>query len=80
MTFLEAAMQVLKANRWPMTTREILEQMREQGLLETHGKTPSATLSATLFRALATNPHLGRDADPGPTRSSRGSVRWFYLR
>jgi hypothetical protein len=79
-TFLEAALEVLKASRRPLTTAEILERMRDEGLLESHGKTPSATLSAALYRAHGKNPHLGREAEEGQERASRGSVRWSYVR
>jgi HB1, ASXL, restriction endonuclease HTH domain len=49
MTFLEAAEVVLRTARKPLTVREITETALRRGLLETHGKTPEATMSAALY-------------------------------
>jgi hypothetical protein len=52
MTYLEAAFQVLNSSRTPLTTREITERALREGLISTHGKTPTASMSATLYLAL----------------------------
>jgi len=76
MTFLEAAIQILRSSRRPLTTREITERALETGLINTHGKTPNATMCAVLYRALSTDGDLVKIDDPGTTRAKRGSVRW----
>jgi HB1, ASXL, restriction endonuclease HTH domain len=78
MTFLEAAEAVLRAERKPLTVREITEIALRHGLLETHGKTPEATMSAALYGASPDGP-IRRRFVPGPQRAIRGSVRWFYV-
>ena len=76
MTFLEAAYQILKSSRRPLTTQEITKRALEQGLIDTSGKTPGATMSAALYRALRTGNNLVKLDDPGLRRARRGSVRW----
>jgi hypothetical protein len=76
MTFLEAAYQILKSSRRPLTTQEITKRALEQGLIDTRGKTPAATMSAVLYQALRTGSNLVKLDDPGPGRARRGSVRW----
>jgi HB1, ASXL, restriction endonuclease HTH domain len=51
MTFLEAAEAVLRSAKRPMSAREITELALHRGLLDSHGKTPEATMSATLYGA-----------------------------
>lgn len=79
MTFLEAAEVVLRTARKPLTVREITEIALRRGLLETHGKTPDATMSAALYGASPDGP-IRREFVPGSRRAVRGSVRWYHVR
>lgn len=76
MTFLEAAIQILRSSRRPLTTREITERALDAGLINTHGKTPDRTMGAVLYRALHTDGGLEKIDDPGSKRAKPGSVRW----
>jgi hypothetical protein len=80
MTFLAAAEAVLKSARRPLTTHEITALALERSLLATTGKTPEATMAATLYIAVRKNPRgrIQREYQPGPTRAARGSVRWMW--
>jgi len=49
MNFKQAAIAVLKAVNSPLHSEEITTQAIEQGLLETEGKTPEATMAAQLY-------------------------------
>src|ERR1700686_1292157 len=76
MTYLEAAIAVLKRTRRPMTVREITEYAMSHGYIVPQGKTPELTMSATLYiyaRDIDT-PTLRRTFQPGPTRAARNSV------
>lgn len=53
MSALDAAAQVLAAAEAPLNTKVIVERMVAQGLWTTSGKTPSATLFASLIREIA---------------------------
>ena len=79
MTFLTAAEAVLKSARRPLTTREITE-LALNALIAPTGKTPEATMSATLNTAVRDDPlgTIQRDYRPGPTRAARDSVRWIW--
>ena len=79
MTYLEAALIVLSASDRPLRTVEITERIAEQNLLVFKGRTPAATLSASLYRALGKYPALRREAIEGPGRAARGSVRWYVV-
>lgn len=61
-----------------MSTGEITEVALKRGLLQTHGKTPEASMSAVLYRA-ASGGSIQREYDPGRERAARGSVRWTYI-
>jgi hypothetical protein len=76
-TFLEAAEEVLRETGRPMTAREITDVAAKRGLIKTRGKTPEATMSARLYAA-PRDASVKRVFRPGPTRASRGSVRWVY--
>jgi len=76
MTFYEAALMVLRTADRPLTTAEITDRVLAAGLITTVGKTPQATMSAVLYRALALDGELRRLAEPGSTRARRGTVRW----
>ena len=79
MTFLEAAEAVLRTAKRPLTVHEITELALERGLVQTHGKTPAATMSAALYGAPADRP-IRREFVPGVQRAQRGSVRWMYVK
>lgn len=80
MTFLAAAGVVLKAAKRPMTCREITERALKRGLIRPTGKTPEATMSATLYSAVKADPEgaIRREYEPGPTRAAWDSVRWIW--
>lgn len=78
MTYVEAALTVLETCGRPLTTREILDEATQRGLLTPTGKTPLASMSAelyTLSRARSGKP-LIRLSEPGGARARRGTVRW----
>jgi hypothetical protein len=80
-TYLAAAIAVLKASRKPMTTSAIVEAALRKGMIRPRGKTPVATMSATLYvhiRQLEAAA-VRREYRPGPTRAARDSVRWLYV-
>jgi hypothetical protein len=78
MTYLEAALAVLRVARRPLTTQEIVVRAVAQGMLQPAGKTPEATMSAQLYRHVRDDPEalIERHASPGRVRAQRGSVRW----
>jgi hypothetical protein len=76
MTYLEAALAVLRASKRPLAMAEILDRMVARRLVTPTGKTPMASLSATLYRNVAKPGPLRRVAKPGPSRARNGSVRW----
>jgi HB1, ASXL, restriction endonuclease HTH domain len=71
-------MEVLRRAGRPLSTREITETALRRGLIETHGKTPHATMSARLYEA-ASRGLIEREYRPGPQRAARGSVRWVFV-
>ena len=77
MTFLEAAEEVLRSARRPLTTAEVTAIGLKRGWLQTNGKTPAATMSAALYAAPPES-RIKRIFEPGPKRATRGSVRWYY--
>jgi HB1, ASXL, restriction endonuclease HTH domain len=76
MTYFEAALEVLKTARKPLSLREITERALERGLVVPQGKTPQRTMGAALYERLGTDPRLVRTADPGQGRGKPGTVRW----
>jgi hypothetical protein len=80
MTYLEAAVKVLRASGRAMTIEEILAEAVSRRLLWPNGKTPEATMSAALYRYVrdAQDPQIERQSAPGPTRAHRGSVAWSF--
>jgi hypothetical protein len=76
MTYLEAALEVLKSSRKPLTTREITNRAVRNRLIVPQGKTPDATMAAVLYRQLSTHTLIVKTAKPGPARAKRGTVRW----
>lgn len=77
MTFLQAAEEVLRTARAPLTAAEIAERALRRGLVRTKGKTPAATMSAALYSAPVES-RIRRTYQPGPKRAARASVRWEY--
>jgi hypothetical protein len=77
-TFLEAAEEVLRTAKRPLSAREITDLAISRGLLESAGRTPEATMSARLYEAPSDGP-LRREYVPGAQRAVRGSVRWMYV-
>jgi hypothetical protein len=80
MTFWQATQKVLTNVDRPMTAREILKRAVDAGLIVSQGKTPLATLTATLYEESNRDSSLERVFEPGPTRAKRGSVRWRLRR
>jgi hypothetical protein len=78
MTFLQAAEEVLRKSKRPLTAEQITEIALDNGLLRPRGKTPTATMTAALYTAPA-DARLLRTSEPGKNRARRGSVRWSYL-
>jgi hypothetical protein len=76
MTYYEAALQVLRSARHPLTTREITDSAIERGLITPTGKTPYNTMAAELYLRLRDDPGLVKIEEPGPQRAKQGSVRW----
>ncbi len=76
MTYYEAALQVLRSVRHPLTTREITDQAIERGLIRPQGKTPHVTMGARLYVKVRNDPELVKLETPGNGRAKRGSVRW----
>lgn len=80
MTYFEAALQVLRSARQPLTAREIMVRAEEAGLISTpRGKTPHATLAAKLYLAIPDHPELVKLEEPGKKRARPGSVRWTVV-
>jgi hypothetical protein len=75
-TYYEAAIQVLRSARRPLTTREITARAVETGLITPAGKTPDATMSAALYVHTHKDATLTKIEEPGNGRAKRGSVRW----
>jgi hypothetical protein len=48
-TFIDAAYQILKAKRIPLTAEEITKTALERNLIKTSGKTPVATMGANSY-------------------------------
>jgi hypothetical protein len=76
MTYIEAAVHVLKAAQRPLTTEEITERAIDKGLLTPRGKTPRATMRAELYKAVHGEQGIVKLDTPGETRARQGSVRW----
>ena len=76
MTYLQAALTVLRESQRPLTSREIVERAMAKGLILMSGKTPESTMSAVLYTQVAKGAPLTKVYEPGETRARRGSVRW----
>lgn len=80
MSFLDAALVILKESKRPMTARELADAVLSRGLVTTGGRTPDATLAAQLYVRVKQQPDgpVRRVAVLGPSRARRGSVRWEW--
>ena len=82
MTFFEAALQVLRSSKQPLTVREITDRALERGLVASDGKTPYSTMSAILYRQLAPDSQIVKVANglglahPKDGRARASGVRW----
>ena len=78
MTYMDAAITVLRTARRPMTTRELTEAALRKRLINPSGQTPEATMSAVLYMNCqdVKGNVIQRQFTPGPARAARGSVRW----
>lgn len=54
-TFIDAAYQILKAKRIPLTAEEITKTALERNLIKTSGKTPVATMGANIYMDIKRN-------------------------
>jgi hypothetical protein len=77
-SFLEAAEVVLADFHEPQTAEIITDEALRRGLIHPRGKTPVATMTASLYVEARDNPasRILRLGEPGPTRARRNSVRW----
>lgn len=76
MTYYEAALEVLRLARQPLSTQEVTERAIAKGLISPAGARPQATMAATLYRRASSSSELLKIEDPGESRAKRGSVRW----
>jgi hypothetical protein len=76
MTYYEAALQVLKAARQPLTTQEILDRAVQRGFIVPRGKTPRASMSAALYVGRRINPELVKVDNSAEGKQRPRSVRW----
>jgi HB1, ASXL, restriction endonuclease HTH domain len=77
MTYYEAALQVLRSARRPLTTREVTDRALAQGLITpVIGGTPRKTMAAVLYRRGKGGPELVRIEDSESGRAKRSTVRW----
>lgn len=77
-TFRQAAEEVLRSAKRPLSTREITDIAVRRELVQTRGKTPEATMSARLYDSPDDGP-IRRQFQIGRVRAVRGSVRWVYV-
>jgi hypothetical protein len=76
MTYYDAALEVLKSVRRPLTAREITDEAIVRGLITPVGKTPLATMKAELYHRVRSDPDLVKIQDLADGRAKRNSVRW----
>jgi hypothetical protein len=80
MSYVDAALLVLRTARRPMTVEEITERAIEKGLIAPKGKTPVATMRAALYvhvREVSDSP-IHRQFTPGVGSRAANGVRWVY--
>lgn len=79
MTYFEAALEVLRRTRRPLSTAEILERVLARNMVNPKGKTPLKTLSAELYKNAGNESGLVRQCEAGRTRAVIGTVRWTIV-
>jgi hypothetical protein len=77
MTYYQAALSVLSTTQRPLTVREITAIAIDCGFIEPEGKTPHATMAASLYLGVRNDKRLVKLQTPGNGRAKRGSVRWM---
>jgi hypothetical protein len=77
MTYYEAALEILRSARRPLTTREVTDLAITQGLIGPVGKTPHASMARVLYLRVRKDPELVKIEDLGDARAKRGTVRWM---
>ncbi len=77
MSFLEAAIFILKETGREMTASEVVRIALDRGLVKSSGRTPEATMAAQLYVHLREHPQgpLRKIAEPGAQRARRDTVR-----
>ncbi len=76
MTYLEAALSILRAAGRPLSSDEITERALNQGLIVPRGKTPVATMRAALYGGLHRPTNLVKVSEHAIINARPGSVRW----
>jgi hypothetical protein len=78
LTYFEAALRVLRETKRPMTTRELTHAAIASGLITPIGKTPEATMSATLYEKIQSDARIKKlgEQKPGMSRAGHGTVQW----
>jgi predicted type IV restriction endonuclease len=80
MTYYEAALQILRSARRPLTAQEITDLAIAEGLIAPTGKTPVASMERVLYlRVRNDDSELIKIEEPGNARAKRSSVRWIVL-
>jgi hypothetical protein len=80
MTYYEAALQILRSARHPLTTQEITDLAITKGLVAPTGKTPHRSMARELYLRVRNDPQLVKLGDPVNVRAKPGSVRWTLRR
>jgi HB1/ASXL restriction endonuclease-like protein with HTH domain len=77
MTYVQAALEVLRSSPRPLSTEEITKQALEQGFIDPErGKTPHKSMAAALYKVFNSEGSIVKIGTPGKERARRGSVRW----
>lgn len=77
MTYAQAALEVLRSSRQPLTTEEVTKRALEMELISPEqSKTPSKSMAAALYRTFNSEGPIVKIDIPGQERAKRGSVRW----
>lgn len=75
MKYHEAAIEVLKAAKRPLTVQEVTDRAIERGLIAPSGKTPAATMAAVLYVRLQNHPDVVQEIPEAFSFSSWWSER-----
>jgi hypothetical protein len=74
MSYIKAALVVLRAAGRPMSASEVTAEAVRLALITPAGRTPEQTMSAALYMNLEAG--VGLIKHERPTRAARGGVRW----